>query len=162
VKERKAFPELVGSELVLGTPKSGRARVVSLPKFVLRALEEHLVRHADPGPDALVFGSLNGSMMCGANFGRDVWKKALDTAELGHVRVHDLRHTCASLMIQVGAHPKAIQLHLGHASIEVTMNLYGHLFPDHMETQAAKVDEAHAGIHTGTAGADAPLFLVGG
>ena len=100
--------------------------------------------------------------MRGANFGRDVWKKALDTAELGHVRVHDLRHTCASLMIQVGAHPKAIQLHLGHASIEVTMNLYGHLFPDHMEAQAAKVDEAYAGVHAGTAGADAPLFLVGG
>lgn len=86
-------------------------------------------------------------MMLGANFGRDVWKKSLGAAELGHVRVHDLRHTCASLMIQVGAHPKAIQLHLGHASIEVTMNLYGHLFPDHMEAEAAKVDEAYAGIH---------------
>lgn len=41
---------------------------------------------------------------------------------------HDLRHTCASLLIQLGAHPKAIQDRLGHSDIGVTLNLYGHLF----------------------------------
>jgi integrase len=46
---------LVGSKLVLGTPKSGRARAVSLPKFVLSALEEHLESHVDSSPDALAF-----------------------------------------------------------------------------------------------------------
>lgn len=150
---------LVGSKLVLGTPKSGRARAVSLPKFVQSALEEHLESHVDSSPDALVFSSLGGSMMLGANFGRDVWKKALEAAELGHVRPHDLRHTCASLMIQVGAHPKAIQLHLGHASIEVTMNLYGHLFPNHMEAQAAKMDDAYADAHAGAIDADDPAAI---
>ena len=39
------------------------------------------------------------------------------------------RHTCASLLIQLGAHPKAIQDRLGHSDIGVTLNLYGHLFP---------------------------------
>ena len=101
-------------------------------------------------------------MMRGANFGRDIWKRALDTAELGHVRVHDLRHTCASLMIQVGAHPKAIQLQTGPRLHRGHMNLYGHLSPDHMETQAAKGGEAYGSIHTGTAEPDAPLFQVGG
>ena len=45
------------------------------------------------------------------------------------VRTHDLRHTCASLLIQLGAHPKAIQERLGHSDISVTLNLCGHLFP---------------------------------
>jgi integrase len=150
---------LVGSKLVLGTPKSGRARAVSLPKFVLSALEEHLENHVDSSPGALVFSSLSGGMMLSANFGRDVWKKALKAADLGHARPHDLRHTCASLMIQAGAHPKAIQLHLGHASIEVTMNLYGHLFPDHMEAQAAKLHEAYADAHAAALGPDDPPGL---
>lgn len=49
-------------------------------------------------------------------------------------RFHDLRHTCAALCIALGAHPKAIQERLGHSSITVTLDRYGHLFP--------KLDEA--------------------
>ena len=45
------------------------------------------------------------------------------------LRVHDLRHTCASLLIALGAHPKVIQEVLGHRSITITMDVYGHLFP---------------------------------
>lgn len=42
---------------------------------------------------------------------------------------HDLRHTAVALAIAEGAHPKAIQARLGHASITMTLNTYGHLFP---------------------------------
>jgi integrase len=57
---------------------------------------------------------------------------------------HDLRHTCASLLIAQGAHPKAIQLHLGHSSIQITMDCYGHLFPDELGHLADRLDAAHA------------------
>jgi integrase len=45
------------------------------------------------------------------------------------LRFHDLRHTCASILISRGAHPKEIQARLGHASITTTLDRYGHLFP---------------------------------
>jgi hypothetical protein len=67
-------------------------------------------------------------------FHRRFWLPAInDAAVVKGLRIHDLRHTCAALIIAQGAHPKQIQMHLGHSSITVTIDRYGHLFPDHME-----------------------------
>jgi integrase len=55
-----------------------------------------------------------------------------------------MRHTCAALLISQGAHPKAAQLHLGHSSITVTLDRYGHLFPSETDALAAALDQAHA------------------
>ncbi len=52
-------------------------------------------------------------------------------------------HTCASLLIAQGAHPKVIQERLGHASITTTMNRYGHLFDGHDQTLFDGLDAAH-------------------
>ena len=54
---------------------------------------------------------------------------ALRSASL-KCRFHDLRHTSVALAIAVGAHPKAIQTRMGHSSINVTLDRYGHLFPE--------------------------------
>jgi integrase-like protein len=54
-----------------------------------------------------------------------------------------LRHTCAALLIRQGVHPKAIQAHLGHSTITVTMDLYGHLFPDDAERLAEALEAAY-------------------
>jgi integrase len=59
------------------------------------------------------------------------------------LRLHDLRHTCASLLIAQGAHPKVIQERLGHASITTTMNRYGHLFEGHDDTLIEGLNAAH-------------------
>lgn len=56
------------------------------------------------------------------------------------LRFHDLRHTCASLLIAAGTHPKAIQEHLGHKDIKTTFNVYGHLLPSAQEALAAALD----------------------
>src|SRR5439155_25604809 len=61
-------------------------------------------------------------------------------AELRRIRFHDLRHTYASLLIAQGAHPKYIQAQLGHASIQTTLDRYGHLMPDAHATEARKLD----------------------
>ena len=58
--------------------------------------------------------------------------------------MHDLRHTCASLLIATGANPKAVQAHLGHSSIQVTFDRYGHLFPSDMEALAVALDAVRA------------------
>jgi integrase len=59
------------------------------------------------------------------------------------LRTHDLRHTCASLLIELGAHPKAIQERLGHSDIAVMLNVYGHLFPSLQEALTERLDEVH-------------------
>ena len=60
-------------------------------------------------------------------------------------RVHDLRHTAASLMIQAGYSPKMLQEIMGHASITTTLDLYGHLYPGDMDRYADQLDSAAAG-----------------
>lgn len=83
-------------------------------------------------PDDWVFG---GQQHPEEGLNRDSFRKwvvvpALRNAGLSErTRTHDLRHPCALLLIQLGAHPKAIQERLGHSEIGVTLNLYGHLFP---------------------------------
>jgi len=65
----------------------------------------------------------------------------LGKAEIRRVRFHDLRHTYASLMGEAGAPPKYVQEQLGHASIQVTMDIYSHLFPGGNREWVKKLDE---------------------
>jgi integrase len=67
-------------------------------------------------------------------------QQALRRANLRRIRFHDLRHTYASLLIAQGAHPKYIQAQLGHASIQTTLDRYGHLMPDAHAAEARKLD----------------------
>jgi len=61
------------------------------------------------------------------------------------IRFHDLRHTYTSLLIAQGAHPKYIQAQLGHASIQTTLDRYGHLMPDVHAAEAKKLDQLDLG-----------------
>lgn len=73
---------------------------------------------------------------------RRIIRPAVEKAGLpSGLRLHDLRHTCVSLLIQLGAHPKAIQERLGHSSITVTMDVYGHLFPSVAEALTERLDD---------------------
>jgi integrase len=68
---------------------------------------------------------------------------ALSPAKHG-LRFHDLRHTCASLSIAAGAHPTLIKVRLGHSSIQITIDRYGHLFPSVEEALADALDAVAA------------------
>lgn len=73
-----------------------------------------------------------------------MWWPSLERAGLPHtLRIHDLPHTCATTLIDRGVHPKAIQHHLGHANIDITMDRYGHLLPDQFNDVAAQLDAAY-------------------
>ncbi len=65
---------------------------------------------------------------------------AVEAAELGQVRIHDLRGTAASLMISSGANIKAVQRQLGHASAAMTLDLYGHLYEDDLDALSEALD----------------------
>ena len=65
-----------------------------------------------------------------------------EEAQYTRFRVHDLRHTAASPMIQAGYPPKMLQAIMGHASITTTLDLYGHLYPGDLDRYADRLDNA--------------------
>lgn len=67
----------------------------------------------------------------------DTFRRLLPRLGLPRVRVHDLRHTAATLRLQWGTHPKVVQEMLGHSTIAITLDLYSHVVPG-MHRQAAK------------------------
>ena len=68
------------------------------------------------------------------------------------LRIRDLRHTAAALMIAESAHPEKIKRHLGHSSIIVTMDVYGHMFPAEDEVIAERLHERRLRAFTDKAG----------
>jgi hypothetical protein len=82
-----------------------------------------------PGAHDLVFPNGAGSPENQGNLLNRGFYPALRRAGLRKIRFHDLRHTYASLLIANGEHPKRIQALMGHSSINVTMDVYGHLMP---------------------------------
>jgi integrase len=59
---------------------------------------------------------------------------------LAGLRAHDLRHTCASLSVEAGAHIKQVSMRLGHASVQITLDRYTHLFPSAEAALSEKLD----------------------
>jgi integrase len=86
-----------------------------------------------------VFTNTDGGYIHPGNFRTRVWLPLLEKAGLDEdVRFHDLRHTCASLLLLANVHPKVVSERLGHASIAITLDTYSHLLPT-MQTSATDV-----------------------
>lgn len=133
----------VSGGLHYGETKTYQRRWVRLPRFLRDALEAHLAANVARHPDALVFTASNGAPLRHSNFIRGVWCTALRRSDLPEtIRPHALRHTCAALLIAAGANPKAIQAQLGHSTIQVTFDRYGHLFADHMDDLVDRLQDA--------------------
>jgi integrase len=136
---------------VFSTPKNGKTRTVPIPTFLADMLAAHL-EDVPSKPDALVFTNSVGGPMSWSNFRRRIWQPALAAARLDpKLRIHDLRHTAASILIAQGAHPKVVQEHLGHSSIVITMDRYGHLYPEDRSKVTDALDAAFAAARTATA-----------
>ncbi len=68
----------------------------------------------------------------------------LQRAGLAHMRSHDLRHTCATLLLSRGVHPKFVQELLGHATIAITLDTYSHVMPSMGAATARAMEDALA------------------
>ncbi len=136
----------VTGKLVIGPTKSGRGRRVPIPRQMISELQKHLKHEVKTDPDALVFTSNAGTPVNHGTFFKRYFRPALIRAGLSpETRFHDLRHSYASLLIAAGGHSKAIQERLGHSSITVTLNTYGHLFPSLDEALTERLEKAIAG-----------------
>ena len=125
----------------LSAPKTAAAaRQVSLPKSLVEELAQHLARWPTSS-GGFVFASANGASIRRTNFRRRFWLPAVRSSVGEPFRFHDLRHTHAAILIAQGEHPKVIQSRLGHSSIQVTLDTYGHLFEGLDQAAAERLDE---------------------
>lgn len=121
-------------------PKNLERRDVPLARFLIDDLAAHV---AGMHSEALVFGGEKaGAPMRSRTFQRAVFDEAATAVGLEGLTPHSLRHTAASLAIAAGADVKVVQQMLGHKSATMTLDLYGHLFPDRLDTVADAMDAA--------------------
>jgi integrase len=126
-------------------------RSITISTFATSSLADHLKRFAQPGSDGLVFVNGASNPLIASSFQTHYFGPALQQAGIT-CRFHDLRHTSVALAIASGAHPKAIQSRMGHSSINVTFDRYGHLFPEFDEAIAASFDKRFAEAHAHRSG----------
>jgi len=90
----------------------------------------------------LVFCPTTGKPLDFRNLATASFKPLLKKAGLPDIRFHDLRHTCATLLLSRGHHPKLVQELLGHASVALTLDRYSHVLPGMGDQTAATMEAA--------------------
>lgn len=131
--------KIVNNRPAFGEPKTAKSRrMVELTPLAVEALRRH--RHEQRkerlafGPDyqdhGLVFCQANGKPLDPHNMLKRSFKRLLKKAGIAKdLHLHDLRHSCATLLLKQGVHPKVVQERLGHSTITMTLDLYSHVLP---------------------------------
>ncbi|MEJ5359448.1 MAG: site-specific integrase [Desulfobacterales bacterium] len=140
----------VSKNLVMGrvqTPKNGKPRHVDITPALAEVLKKHLASEKERGlrlglggPPKLVFSDRRGGPLDKSHFINRVFTPALQTAGLRRIRVHDLRHTYATLRIKKGDNLADVAGQLGHHSVKVTLDVYSHWLPGQQKAQVDALD----------------------
>jgi integrase len=138
-----------GGGLVFSEPKNASRRTIDLPQRTLEALISHRKRQIELQLRAgakwqdndLVFSTTIGTAVDAQNVVNRHFKPMLRRAGLPDIRWHDLRHTCATLLLSRGTHPTYVQKLLGHASVQLTLDRYSHWMPSMGKHTANAMDE---------------------
>jgi integrase len=138
-----------GGRISLGEPKTkGSRRTVHLTGAAVEALRNHLERQLEEierlgdlcHDHGLVFTPQIGTLINPTNLRRRSFAPLLEKAGLPQIRFHDLRHTCATLLLSRNVHPKYVQELLGHATVAITLDTYSNMIPG-MGTHTARAME---------------------
>ena len=152
---RRTLSRGTGGTWVLGEPKTATGRrSIALPASCVAAQRKH---RAAQNAERLRLGPLwqdQGYIFTGAT-GQPLHVNSLTTryaqlikaAGVPRIRFHDLRHTCATLLLAQGIHPKVVQERLGHANISMTLDRYSHVIPGMQQAAADALDAALAAAH---------------
>ncbi|MEU6530443.1 tyrosine-type recombinase/integrase [Streptomyces sp. NPDC046928] len=142
-------------ELIFGTPKTTRSiRTVPLSRQCVRALTQHREHQererkiagkkwqpTPEQPDGLIFTTATGRVTDPRSLNRMLNILCRD-AHVHRVRVHDLRHTCASLLLAHGVDARTIMETLGHSTITMTLDTYAHVMDTTLRAAADRMDDA--------------------
>jgi len=145
----RSLHQLQTGEIVIRPPKSKQGlRTVDLPLSATLLLQDYkdkqTAQRATEGTqlskDDLIFSDVEGKPLL-PNTVTHAWVKLVRRAGLKGVRLHDCRHSHASIMLKQGTHPKVVQERLGHASIQVTIDIYSHVAPGIQKAAAENFDK---------------------
>lgn len=145
----------VGKSLVRGnfsSPKSGKSRRVDMSLQLTETLKAHKLASKKKGlalglgdaPEC-VFTDNKGGPLDKNNWRRRVFNKALEKANLRKIRIHDLRHTYATLRISKGDNIADVSNQLGHHSVKLTLDIYYHWMPGRKKAEVDALDDLHVG-----------------
>ena len=145
----RTLHQLRDGSYVFTEPKSARSRrTIDLSPSSILTLAEHRERQEGvrtvmgipQTQDDFVFSTLEGKPLRPNTVSR-AWTMLATRAGLRAIRLHDARHTHASLMLKQGVHPKIVQERLGHGSIQVTLDTYSHVAPGLQRAAAESFDK---------------------
>jgi integrase len=132
----------VGGDRAEPKTDAGR-RTVPLPGLVAELLAQHLERYELRGDsDALVFTAERGGRLHAANWHKRAWVTARANAGFPSLRFHDLRHSAVPLWVAMGANLLQVSRWLGHSTVQITADVYGHLFPETNDLVIGRLDRA--------------------
>ena len=144
--------ERIDGQLILWAPKSARSRrTLALPGVCLDALKDQQARQNTWRESAvnwtesgLVFTTMIGTPIEPRNLNRH-FGTVRERTDVPPVRFHDLRHTCATLLLASGEQPRVIMHVLGHSMISTTLDLYAHVLPASHLAAARRMDDVFKG-----------------
>ncbi len=132
---------------IVDTPKSGKMRNVDMSDELSHVLKEYLTERKKETllrgwkePPEWLFYNQAGNMIDINVFRRRVFNKALEKGKLRRIRLHDLRHTYATLRIQAGHNIADVSKQLGHHSINITVDTYYHWMPGTNKSEINQLD----------------------
>jgi len=159
VTVRRSLSRVNGKGLVLEETKTDRSRrTIPLPSNVIADLQE-LKKEYDRAAaernakekwnlpvdeyndQGLVFANTTGGPLDEGNILRRHFKPLLKSAGLPDIRLYDLRHSCATLLLSAGENPKIVSERLGHSSINLTLDTYSHVLPDMQVSATDKLEK---------------------
>ena len=148
LRVRRAVVWLPDKAPILAETKTRRSRVITLGARILAILKGQRAQQAELRlkmgatyeDQGLIFASETGSVLHLRNIDARYFKPLLKEAGLPKIRLYDLRHTHATLLLAAGEHPKVVQERLGHATITLTLDTYSHVVPGMQERAAERLD----------------------
>ena len=148
---RRTLSTRAGRGFSFSPPKTAKGRrSIKLPEMAKRSLKKHRKAQLEERmklarlweDNGLVFATRLGTSVGRQELVMRSFKPLLSKAGLPNIRFHDLRHTCATLLLGKGVHAKFVQELLGHATISITLDTYSHVLPGMGDAAAGAMDEA--------------------
>ena len=135
IRINKNYKRLNGEDLVMSTKTAKSNRVITIPESLNLILYDFINKLYEPTPETRIFYMLSASNM----------HRAMHTtaklAKLKEIRIHDLRHSCCSLLFNLGCTPLEVKNYLGHENIKTTLDIYAHLYPEKIDEIADKLNK---------------------
>lgn len=116
------YYRIAGKDLINPPKTEGSERAVYVPQFLIDEIQEYIRHLYKPDPGQRLFDKR-------PQYVRSILMDRAKKAGVKQIRVHDLRHSHASMLINLGANPLLVAQRLGHESPEITLKTYSHLFP---------------------------------